>query len=79
MSSDLVEAGAVVRQPLDWLWKGVDEAEAVLNSRDDKVLDVLALDALGCRDMGDGLAITAIESEGNAHLLLVVAADFEAV
>ena len=73
------EAGAVVRQPFDWLWKGVDETEAVLNSRDDKVLDVLAFAALGGRDMGDGLAITTIESEGNAHLLLIVAADFEAV
>lgn len=39
-------------------WKCVDETNAVLHRRDDQVLDVLALDALSCLDMGNGFAIT---------------------
>jgi hypothetical protein len=82
MSSAFVSF-AMKHEPLSvshsWLRKGVDETEAVLDSRDDKALNVLALDAFSGGDMGDGLAITAIESEGNADLLLVVASDFEAV
>lgn len=73
------EVRSVAGEPFNWLWKGVDETEAVLNSGDDKVLDVFALDALRCRDMCNGPAITAVESEGHADLFLVVAADFEPV
>ncbi len=57
----------------------VCETEAVLSSSDDKVLDVLALEDLGGRDMGDGLPIIAIGGEDNANLLRVVLSNFEAV
>lgn len=46
------EARAVVRESFDGLWKGVDPNEAVLCSGDD-LLNDLALDAFGGRDMGD--------------------------
>jgi len=61
------------------LGQHVDEADTVLDSGDHEILHVLALDALGGGDMGDGLTITAVEGQGDADLLLVVAADLEAV
>lgn len=73
------EARTVVGQPFEWLWKGADETEAALDSRNDKVPNVLAHDAFSGGDMGDGLAITAVESQGNADFFLVVPSDLEAV
>jgi len=73
------EAGAVVGEPFDGLGQHVDAAEPVLDGGDHEVLHVLALDTLGGGDMGDGLAVAAVEGEGDPDLLLVVAADLEAV
>lgn len=73
------EAGAVVGKPFDGLGQHVDAAKAVLDSRDHEVLHVLALDALGGGDMGDCVTVAAVEGEGDPDLLLVVAADLEAV
>lgn len=74
------EAGAVVGEPFDGLGQHVNAAEAVLDGGDDEILHVLALDALRGGDMGDGLAVAAVEGEGDPDfLLVVVAADLEAV
>ena len=73
------EAGTVVREPFDGLRQHVDPAEAVLDSGDHEVLHVPALDALCGGDMGDCLTVAAVEGEGDTDLLLVVAADLEAV
>jgi hypothetical protein len=61
-----------VRQP-------VHLAEAGLHGRDHEVLDILALDALGGDHKAQGLAVAAVEREGDAHLLAIVAADLQAV
>jgi len=73
------EAGAVVGEPFDRLRQHVDAAKAVLDSRDHEVLHILALDAFRGGHMGDCLPVAAIESEGNTDLLLIVAADLEAI
>ena len=73
------EAGAVVGQPFDGFGQHVDAAEAVLDSCNHEVLHVPALDALGGGNMSDCLTVAAVEGEGDADLLLVVAADLEAV
>ncbi|ESY87215.1 hypothetical protein X738_32920 [Mesorhizobium sp. LNHC209A00] len=76
-SQDVV--GAVVAQPLDRVGQPVDMAEAAFDGGDDEVGHVFALDALGGGDMGDGLAVAAVERESDAHLLAIVAAHLEAV
>lgn len=73
------EAGAVVGEPFDGFGQHIDAAEAVLDGGDHEVLHVFALDALGGGDMGDCLAVAAVEGEGDTDLLLVVAADLEAI
>ena len=73
------EAGAVVGEPFEGFGQHVDAAEAVLDSGDHEVLHVFALDALGGGDMGDCLAVAAVESESNSDLLLVVTTDLETV
>ncbi|OBQ86468.1 hypothetical protein A9K71_17270 [Mesorhizobium sp. WSM3873] len=72
-------AGAVVAQPLDRFGQPVDLAEVAFDGGDDEIAHVFALDALGGGDMGDGLAVAAVEREGDANLLAVVAADLKAV
>ena len=73
------EARTVVGEPFDGLGQHVDATEAVLDGGDHEVLHVLALDALRGGDMGDCLTVAAVEGEGDTDLLLVVAADLEAV
>lgn len=64
MSNDFLnEAGAVVCQPFCGLGKGVALAEALLDDDDDKVLNVLTLDAFGGFDMCNGLGLTAVDSD----------------
>src|SRR5690606_12964708 len=46
---------------------------------DDEVAHVFALDAYGRSDVGNGFAVAAVEGEGDAHFLAVVAADLEPV
>src|SRR3954464_14534055 len=70
---------AVVREPLDRLGQFVDKPEAALDAFDHQVADVGAVDAAGRRHPGDRLAVAAIQREGDAHLLAVVAADLEPV
>ncbi len=69
----------VVCEPFDGFGQHVDAAEAVLHGGDHKVLYVPALDAFGGSNMGDCLTVAAVEGEGDADLLPVVAADLEAV
>lgn len=59
--------------------KHVDATEAVLNGGDHEALHIFAFDALGGGDMGDCFTVAAVEGEGDPDLLLVVAADLEAV
>src|ERR1051325_6766946 len=71
---------AVVRQPLNRLRQFVDKPEAALDALDHQVADIGAVDAAaGSRPPGDRLAVAAVEGEGDAHLLAVVAADLEPV
>src|SRR4051812_25684511 len=70
---------AVVREPLDRLGQFVDKPEPALDAFDHQVADVGAVDAAGRRPPGDRLAVAAIQREGDAHLLAVVAADLEPV
>src|SRR6185437_11635503 len=70
---------AVVRQPLDRLGQFADQPEAALDAFDHQVANVGAVDAAGCRHPGDRLAVAAVQREGDAHLLAVVAADLEPV
>lgn len=64
-------------QPFDGVRKDIDAAEAVFDGRDDEVLNIFAFDASSRGDMGNCLAITAIERKGNADLFFVIAADFQ--
>ncbi len=73
------KARSIVGQPLDGLRKDIDAAETVFDGRYDKVLNIFALDAFSGGDMGNGLAVTAVERKGNADLFFVIAADFETV
>lgn len=77
--SDANKARSIVSQPFDRLRKDIDAAEAVFDGRDDKVLNIFACDAFSSGDMGNCLAVTAVERKGNADLFFVIAADFETV
>ena len=67
------------RQPFDGARQSVDAPEPVFDGADHQITDILALDALRRGNMAHGFAITAIEGEGDADLLLVVAGDLEAI
>ena len=54
-------------------------AEPMLDGSHHQVTHVLAADAAGGGEEAHGLAITAVEREGDPHLLTVVAADLKAV
>jgi hypothetical protein len=58
----------IVGQPLDGDRQAIDRPEAMLNGSEHQITDVLT-----------GLAITAIECEGNPHALTVVAVDLKAI
>jgi hypothetical protein len=70
---------AVVRQPLDRRRQAIHQPEAALDALDHQVADVAAVDAAGRRHPEDRLAIAAVEREGDAHPLAVVAADLKPV
>ncbi len=59
--------------------QAVHLTEAGLDGGDHEVLDVLALDAFRRRDEAQGLSVAAVESESHADLLMIIAADLEAV
>src|SRR5262249_23434560 len=70
---------AVVRQPFDRLGQFVDQPEAALDAFDHQIADVGAANAAGGRHPGDRLAVAAVQCEGDAHLLAIVAAYLEPV
>jgi len=51
----------------------------MLDGSDHQVLHVLGGDAAGCRDMPHRFAIAAVEREGDADLLAIVAGDLQPV
>ena len=54
-------ARAVVGQPFDSLGQPVETTEALLDSRDHQIADILAFDARRCHNMAHGLSIAAVE------------------
>ena len=70
---------AIIGQPLDGDRQAIDQAEAMLDGSDHQITNVLAADAARGSEEAHGLAITAIEREGDPHPLTVVAADLKAV
>jgi hypothetical protein len=60
-------------------WQFVDQPEAALDALDHQIANVGTVDAAGGRHPGDRLAVAAVEREGDAHLLAIVAADLEPV
>src|SRR5262249_34265333 len=56
-----------------------DRAEAMLDGSEHQITNVLAGDAAGSGEETHGLAITAVEREGDSHPFTVVAADLKAV
>src|SRR5207248_8830132 len=57
----------------------VDQPKAAVGSFDHQVADIGAGDAPGGSHRKDRLAVAAVQGEGNAHPLAVVAADLEPV
>ena len=72
-------AAAVVAQPLDRLGQAVHRSEAVLDGGDHQVPDVLGADAAGRRHVPHRLAVAAVEREGDADLLAIVARDLQPI
>jgi len=72
-------AAAVIRQPFDGGRQPVHAAEAVLDGGGHQIAHILGGYASSGGNEAHGLAIAAVEREGDAHLLAVVAADLEAV
>src|SRR5262249_42655561 len=70
---------AIVGQPLDGARQAIDHAEAMLNGSEHQITNVLAADAACGGEEAHGLAITAIEREGDPHPLTVVAGDLKAI
>lgn len=66
-------------KPLDGLCQHIDAPEAVFYRRDDKILQIFALDAFCRGHMSGCFRATAVERQSNADLFPVVARDFEAV
>src|SRR6185436_19548926 len=72
-------AAAVVGQPLDLDGQAVDPSEPVFDGGHHQVAHVLARDAAGGCHEANNLPVAAVEGEGHAHALTVVAADLQAV
>src|SRR2546430_4639301 len=70
---------AIVGQPLDGDRQAIDQPEAMLDGSDHQITNVLAADPTRGSEEAHGLAITAIEREGDPHPLTVVAADLKAI
>ena len=70
---------AIVGQPLDGDRQAIDRAEAMLDGSEHQITNVLAADAAGGGEEAHGLAVTAIEREGDPHAFTVVAANLKAV
>src|SRR5262249_52118209 len=70
---------AIVGQPLDGDRQAIDRAEAMLDGSEHQITNVLAADAAGGGEDTHGLAITAVEREGEPHPFTVVTADLKAV
>jgi hypothetical protein len=71
-------AATIVREPFRNR-QTVDQVEAVLDSLQHEVADVVTRDAARRGREAHGLSVTAVEGEGDLHLLAIVAADLEAV
>src|SRR5262249_61155094 len=56
---------AIVGQPLDGDRQAIDRAEAMLDGSEHQITNILAADAAGGGEETHGLAITAIEREGD--------------
>jgi len=72
-------ATTIIGQPLDVMGQTVHLPEAIFDGGDHEIPDILGGDAASRRDKAHGFTITAVEREGDAHLLAIVAAYFEAV
>src|SRR6516165_7169711 len=59
--------------------QAIDRTEAMLDGSEHQITNVLAADAAGSGEEAHGLAITAVEREGDSHPFTVVAADLKAV
>src|SRR5262249_60223976 len=70
---------AVLRRPCGRLGHFVSQPEAALDACDHQIADVGAAKAAGGRHPGDRLAVAAVQCEGDAHLLAIVAAYLEPV
>src|SRR5262249_44744467 len=70
---------AIVGQPLDGDRQAIDRAEAMLDRSEHQITKVLGAGAAGGGEETHGLAITAVEREGDPHPFTVVAADLKAV
>ena len=70
---------AIVGQPLDGDRQAIDQPESMLDGSEHQITDVLAADPARGGEEAHGLAITAIEREGDPHPLTVVAADLKAI
>jgi hypothetical protein len=70
---------AIVGQSLDGDRQAIDRAEAMLDGSEHQITNVLAADAAGGGEETHGLAMTAVEREGDSHPFTVVAADLKAV
>src|SRR6516225_2271660 len=64
---------------LDGDRQAIDRAEAMLDGSEHQITNVLAADAAGDGEETHGLAITAVEREGDPHPFTVVTADLKAV
>jgi hypothetical protein len=70
---------AIVGQPLDGDRQAIDQSEAMLDGSEHQITDVLTANPTCGSEETHGLAITAIECEGDPHPLTVVAANLKAV
>src|SRR6476659_3070385 len=66
-------ARAVVGEPLDGAREAVHPPEPVLDSRHHKVPHLSAPDPAGCGHIAHGLAVRAVERDGDANPLAIVA------
>lgn len=72
-------ARAIINQPFDHPGQAIDRTEAGFDRYRHEVANILAFDTLGRGDEAVRLAVAAVECEGDADLLAIVAAELEAV
>ena len=72
-------AAPIIGEPFDLAGHMIYLTEAVLDGGDHEVTHVLGCDAACGRNVAHGFAVAAVEREGDAHLLAIVAADLQAV